>query len=78
MSSHATEQPFSDRVMALHSGPAFGAHTSVCKPQTIVSEADPRFRSRTQVSSRTNLTSVISDGAPSRIGGPQYPVPRLV
>ena len=24
-----------------------------------------------------NVNSVISDGAPSRMGGPQYPVPRL-
>ncbi|SOY83822.1 hypothetical protein CBM2599_A180061 [Cupriavidus taiwanensis] len=27
---------------------------------------------------RTNLTRVISDGAPNRFGGPQYPVPRLI
>jgi len=25
----------------------------------------------------TSRTSVISDGAPNRFGGPQYPVPRL-
>jgi hypothetical protein len=31
-----------------------------------------------RASLRTSRTRVISDGAPKRFGGPQYPVPRLV
>lgn len=30
-----------------------------------------------QSTARTNRNRVISDGAPNRLGGPQYPVPRL-
>src|SRR5262245_55383192 len=56
---------------------------SVKSPEFEISDSDPlrawrSLRENFRVHAGTSRIRVISDGAPKRFGGPQYPVPRLV